>query len=246
MLILLPPSEAKAASGRGRPTDDGSLSFPDLAEARQEVAARLAEVSAAQEAPRLLGVSPNLLDEIARNLVLAAAPAVPVSRLYTGVLYDALALGSLTGPAKRRANSSVVIVSALYGALRLTDAVAPYRLGMGVDLPGIGPLHRYWRGHLDAALGPVASRAGVIVDARSTTYVSAWPAPRLLADRWVHVRVPGASHHAKHARGLLARHLCAFPDRLRSVHDVAAAASDRFEARLRPPQRPGQPWLLDI
>ena len=246
VLILLPPSEGKAASGRGRPIDLGSLSFPELTEARREIAGMLAEVSAAHEAPRLLGVSPNLLDELARNVVLATAAAVPVARLYTGVLYDALDLGSLAGGAKRRASASILIVSALYGVLRLTDAVAPYRLSMGVDLPGVGPLHRYWRNRLDACLAPVASRAGVIVDARSAAYVAAWPAPPALADQWVHIRVPGASHHAKHARGLLVRHLCEHPGRLRSVHAVAAAAREHGDARLVPPQRPGRPWLLDI
>ena len=103
MLILLPPSESKSGRRRGRPVDPSSWSFPELAEQRQRVATALAEVSRSPDAPALLGVSANLLDEIARNLDLDTAPATPAREVYTGVLYDALDLASLDPAAKRRA-----------------------------------------------------------------------------------------------------------------------------------------------
>ena len=60
---------------------------------------------------------------------------------------------------------------------------------------------------LDRVLPAVAAR-GVIVDCRSAPYAAAWRPGADLAPRWVQVRVPGASHMAKHTRGLVARHLC--------------------------------------
>lgn len=50
---------------------------------------------------------------------------MPTGQLYTGVLYDALELASLTGPARARATRWIVVVSALYGALRLPRLRGP-------------------------------------------------------------------------------------------------------------------------
>ena len=245
VLILLPPSESKSGRRRGRPADPATWSFPELREQRSRVAKALLEVSESPDAPALLGVSANLLDEIARNLVLETAPATPAREVYTGVLYDALDLGSLSPAAKRRANRWVVVVSALYGAIRLGDAIAPYRLAMGVDLPHVGPLARAWRPHLDAVLTS-AARRGCIVDCRSAAYVSAWTPGPELSDRWAAVTVPGASHMAKHTRGLVARHLIEAGTDPRSVPGVVEVLAERFEVRPTPPARPGTPWTLAV
>lgn len=245
VLILLPPSESKSGRRRGRPSDPQSWSFSDLSGQRARVAAALAEVSQSPDAPTLLGVSPNLLDEIARNLDLRSVPATPAREVYTGVLYDALDVGSLEPAAKRRATRWIVVVSALYGALRLSDAVAPYRLAMGVDLPRIGPLARAWRPHLDAVL-PEGAGKGCIVDCRSAAYASAWTPGPELADRWAAVTVPGASHLAKHTRGLVARHIVEVGADPRSVPRLAEVLSERFEVRLTPPPRPGKAWNLAV
>ena len=245
VLILLPPSESKSGRRRGSPPDPSSWSFPELAEQRQRVAGALAEVSASPDAPRMLGVSPNLLNEIARNLDLEKAPATPAREVYTGVLYDALDLRSLSPAAKRRATRWIVVVSALYGAVHLADAIAPYRLAMGVDLPGIGPLAKAWRPHLDQVLHGSVGK-GCIVDCRSAAYVSAWvPGPEL-SDRWAAITVPGASHMAKHTRGLVARHLVEVGADPRSVPGLAAVLEEGFEVQLTPPPRSGKPWNLAV
>ncbi|HQA13960.1 MAG TPA: peroxide stress protein YaaA, partial [Ornithinibacter sp.] len=138
MLILLPPSESKTNRHRGKPVDPASWSFPDLNPVRARVAQALAAVSASPDAPALLDVSPGLLDDIARNLVLDSAPSTPAAEVYTGVLYDALGLATLDTAARRRANRWIVVVSALYGAVRPTDRIAAYRLAMGTTLPDVG------------------------------------------------------------------------------------------------------------
>lgn len=245
MLILLPPSESKTGRRRGRAADPSTWSFPALAEQRAHVAAALTEVSRSPDAPRLLGVSPNLLDEIARNLDLESAPATPAREVYTGVLYDALDLDSLEPAAKRRATRWIVIVSALYGALRLSDAIAPYRLSMCADLPGVGALGKTWRHHLEQVL-PEAAGKGCIVDCRSAAYASAWRPPPELAERWAAVSVPGASHMAKHTRGLVARHILEVGADPRSVPQLAEVLGERFEVRLTPPPRPAKPWGLAV
>lgn len=244
MLILLPPSESKTGRTRGGPTAPERLSFPELARPREDVAQALAKVSQHPDAARLLGVSPTLTQEIARNLVLHTAPAQAASATYTGVLYDALDYGSLDTAAKRRANRWLVIVSALYGAVRPTDAIAPYRLSMSVNLPGVGPLASAWKPELTGVLSGAAGR-GLVVDCRSSTYAAAWTPERPLSDQWVQVRVPGATHQAKHTRGLVARRLCEVGRDVRRVPQLADLLADTFRVSLTPPARPGRPWVLD-
>ena len=81
----------------------------------------------------VLSLPPGLAGDVERNAPLWAAPTVPVSRLYTGVLYDAPDLASLDEAAHRRAAGSLVVVSALWGALRPSDRVPPYRLLVDVS-----------------------------------------------------------------------------------------------------------------
>ncbi|MBM6403654.1 peroxide stress protein YaaA [Phycicoccus sp. CSK15P-2] len=245
MLVLLPPSESKWNRRRGHPADPATWSFPTLAPLRARVAAALAEVSATPDAAAVLGVSEGVLDEVGRNVELATLPATPAAQVYTGVLYDALDLPGLDASARRRANRWLVVVSALHGAVRPTDRITAYRLAMGVTLPGVGPLATAWREALDAPLTEAAGR-GVLVDCRSAAYVAAWRPRGTLTERWVQVRVPGASHMAKHTRGLVARHLCEAGVAARSVPAVADVVSGAFATTLHEPDRAGTPWVLDV
>jgi uncharacterized protein len=245
VLILLPPSESKANRRRGRPADPATWSFPSLTPTRERVAAALVETSRSPDATALLGVSEALLADVARNLVLDSAPATPAAEVYTGVLYDALDLATLDPMSRRRANRWLVVVSALHGAVRPGDRITAYRLAMGATLPGLGPLAQVWRPALDTVL-PAATGRGVVVDCRSAAYAAAWRPGADLAARWVQVRVPGASHLAKHTRGLVARHLCqagVSPGSVPALADVVAGA---FATRLHEPARAGAPWVLDV
>jgi hypothetical protein len=244
VLILLPPSETKTGRTRGRPADPERVSFPELAPTRAAVGAALARVSAHPDAPALLGVSANLRADIAHNVRLGSAPAVSVADLYTGVLYDALDLPSLSSAARRRANRWLVIISALHGALRPADKIAPYRLSMAVNLAELGPLASVWRAPLAAVL-PIAAGQGLIVDCRSSTYAAAWVPRGDLAARWVQIRVPGATHMAKHTRGLVARHVCEEGADARTAKTLERVLAQRFETTLAKPTRPGQPWTLE-
>jgi cytoplasmic iron level regulating protein YaaA (DUF328/UPF0246 family) len=255
VLVLLPPSEGKAtATRRRRPLDLAALSWPELTAARSTVLARLAEVSARPDALSLLGVGPSLAGEVERNTRLLRAPALPTSELYTGVLYDALDLGSLPPAARRRASRWLVVVSALWGALRPADRVPAYRLSMGTSLPDVGPLAAFWRAHLDGPLSGAAG-TGLVVDARSSTYQAAWSPSGAVAARTVAVRVlreeagrrSVVSHMAKHTRGLVARHLLTRDGREpRTPRALAAAVGEVFCCELTAPARAGASWTLDV
>lgn len=257
MLILLPPSEGKTAPASGVRADLAAVGAPQLAAARRRVAAALREVSGRSDALAVLGVGRTVADDVARNLRLREEPAAPAAGVYTGVLYAAAGLAELTGTAAERAARNVRIVSALFGALSPADPIPAYRLAMGTDLPGIGKLARFWRPHLRGVLDARAA-GDVVVDCRSAAYAAAWTPP---ADA-EHVTVgvvretdrkrTVVSHHAKHTRGLLTRHLltreAAPPRTAAELADAAAAmpAEQVRDVELTSPARPGKPFALTL
>jgi len=214
VLILLPPSEGKSGPTRGNPLDLAALSSPSLTEARARVLDALVAASSSPDALAMLGLTPGLADEAARNTRLRTAPAGRADRIYTGVLYDALSFETLSPAARRRATGRVAIISSVFGMVRPTDRIPAYRLSGGVSLPGLGPVAGVWR----QALGDAVSDAlgsGLLVDLRSTTYAAFWRPPRELAGRVASVRVlhesggrrTVVSHFNKHTKGLLVRAL---------------------------------------
>ncbi|WP_030454613.1 YaaA family protein [Herbidospora cretacea] len=220
MLILLPPSEGKAASGRGRPVDLDSLSFPELTSSREKVLDALVDLCHnPEQAHQVLGLPPGLADEIGRNRGLRSARTVKVSDLYTGVLYDALSLATLDSKARARATKRIVVFSGLWGALRLGDRVPPYRLSMGVRLPPVGGLAAFWK----PSLGPVLDEgAGLVVDLRSSTYAAAWkPRRETVAVRVLRHDGTVVSHMAKLTRGRIARSLVESPSSAKNADELA-------------------------
>lgn len=252
MLILLPPSEGKAApTRRGRPVEPGRLSHPELTEARVAVRDALIKASGHADALAILGVAPGLAGEVEHNTRLDAMRAQPVSKVYTGVLYDALSYGSLSVTGRRRATRSLRVQSALWGPVGPGDRIAPYRLSMGVSLPGIGPLARFWRSRLGPVLGDLAG-SGVVVDCRSSTYTGAWQPEPAAMHRYVAVRVftevdghrVAISHQAKHTRGLVTRLLLEAPAAPRSPSRVAELVAAEFRCELSDQGRRG--YSLDV
>ncbi len=239
VLILLPPSEGKTAASQGPGVDFSALSFPELNTARAEVLEALGTVSAHEDALELLGVGASLHEEVARNTRLRHESAAPAHSVYSGVLYDALGYASMTAAQRRKADDAVVIISALWGALKFDDAVPAYRLSMGTALAGLDRLASYWKPRLSEALAPLID-GELLVDCRSSTYATAWVPP---AEQTVAVNVfrerdgkrSVVSHFAKHTRGELARHLLTRRGKSpQSPEQLLKAASELYRAELVP------------
>ncbi|HEU5036540.1 MAG TPA: peroxide stress protein YaaA [Nocardioides sp.] len=175
MLILLPPSEGKTAARRGKPLDLAALDFPALTAPRGAVLDALVGLCEGDPdvAAKTLGIGSTQLDLVAQNRALRSAPTQRADRVYTGVLYDALDVATLSPAAKRRGSRWVAVTSSLFGLVRPGDRIPAYRLSGDTTLPGLGPVAATWREHL----GPVVTDAvgsGLLVDLRSGTYVSFW------------------------------------------------------------------------
>ncbi|MDO4920047.1 YaaA family protein [Kocuria sp.] len=243
MLILLPPSESKTAPASGDPLDLPALSLARLTPEREQLVDTLAAVSVRDDALEVLGVGPSLAADVARNRELRTAPAAPALEVYTGVLYDALDADTLSPAGRAAADESLLVVSALWGAVRPGDRIPAYRLSMGTALPGTGRLSTWWKPRLSPVLDELAA-GKVVVDCRSAAYAAAWRAPAL---RTVSVRVEQrrpdgsravVSHHAKHTRGLVARALCEFRGAggdLATVEQVGDAVAEHWTVELTVP-----------
>jgi uncharacterized protein len=190
VLILLPPSEGKTAPRRGKALDLGSLSSPSLTTTRATLLESLVRLCGddPDKAAAVLGLGPAQRDLVQRNADLDDAPTARADAIYTGVLYDALSLATLSPAAKRRATSRIGIASSLFGLVRPSDRIPSYRLSGDVSLPDLGPVAGIWRDALD----PVMTEAlgnGLLVDLRSGMYAAFWRPPADLAPRVATVRV---------------------------------------------------------
>ncbi len=224
VLVLLPPSETKAAGGWGAPLDLVRLSHPAL----NPVRARLLEavVEAARTDPESLrlrlGCTPRQVAEVAADEHLWTSSTLPAARRYTGVLYQALSYATLSPAGRRRADASLRVASALFGLVRLRDALPAYRLSAATVLPGVGPLAALWRPVLEPEL---AAHRTLVVDLRSGAYATLARVPGSVEVRVLREtggRRTVVSHDNKHTKGRLARALC--ESGARTVADVAAAA----------------------
>ncbi|MGW3011389.1 peroxide stress protein YaaA [Streptomyces sp. NPDC001219] len=260
MLVLLPPSEGKAAAEAGAPLDTGALSLPGLTAARETVLTELVELCAADavKAQEVLGLSEGLKGEVAKNAGLRTAGTRPAGEIYTGVLYDALGLASLDAAARRRAERSLLVFSGLWGAVRIGDRIPSYRCSMGVKLPGLGALGAYWRAPMTEVL-PAAAGEGLVLDLRSAAYATAWKPKGEVAGRTATVRVLQSktvagvekrsvvSHFNKATKGRLVRDLLTAgldPDGPAEL--VAALRELGYAVEAEAPAKAGKAWALDV
>jgi cytoplasmic iron level regulating protein YaaA (DUF328/UPF0246 family) len=207
MLILLPPSETKHPGGDGGPLDLSTLVAPELTPVRTELVEALVKLADDVPASRAaLGLSPKQDDEIERNAALWTSPTLPALQRYTGVLYDALDVASLTKAKRARADQRIAVGSALFGLVRATDRIPAYRLSAGSTLPGLPTLRALWR----PALAPVLEGvAGLVVDLRSGSYAALAPVPGAITLQVLSERPDGSravvSHFNKAHKGRVAR-----------------------------------------
>ncbi|MCI2419120.1 peroxide stress protein YaaA [Saccharopolyspora sp. K220] len=228
MLVLLPPSETKAVGGAGAPLDLDGLSHPELTPTRRKLIEALSTL--ADDVPAsltALGLSQRQVEEVERNAELWDSPTAAALERYTGVLYDALDIRTLSAAERRRADARLAVASALFGLVRGTDAIPAYRLSGGNSLPGLGTLRRVWRPVLEPVL---VKTDGLLVDLRSGAYAALAKIPNAVEVRVLSEDPTGerkvVSHHNKSHKGKLARALARCDDEPTSVEDVLDVAND--------------------
>lgn len=236
MIVLLPPSETKRSGGDGPPLQLDRLRNTELTSLRTELVDELVALAADEQSCRAaLGISAAQHAEIERNAALRSAPTLPAIGRYTGVLYDALDIGSLGTRQAARARARLAVGSALFGLLQADDPIPAYRLSASAKLPGRPGLPTRWRPVLEPVLADLAGR-DLIVDLRSGAYAGLGrvePAVRVevLTERPDGLRSV-VTHFNKAHKGRLARALAistSEPDDAAGVATVARRAGMRVE-----------------
>jgi cytoplasmic iron level regulating protein YaaA (DUF328/UPF0246 family) len=204
-----------------------------------------------------LGLTAGQHGELVRNAGLLDAPAAPAGEVYTGVLYEALDLPTLSPAARAMVDATTVVFSGLWGAVRLTDAIPAYRCGVGARLPVIGGLGPYWRAALGTAVDAAAGD-GPVLDLRSGAYAAMWaPAPAVAARtatlRVLHEQIVDGvprrsvvSHFNKATKGRLVRGLATAGAAPATVDELLAALRDLKHTVQEQPAPAGRPRHLDV
>ncbi len=254
MLIILPPSETKRpAPDDGPALDLMRLSFSELTPMRRRVLDALVTTSAEPDGHRRLLVRPSLAGEVARNRRVCELPTRPAADTYAGPLYVGLDPTEWSAETWSRAAREVVVVSALWGALRPADRIPPYRLHACARLVGLDRLEPMWRTLLRDILADAAERRGPILDLRSPVY-RALGRPTGLDDQTVTLRVrpaPEGPPHigdvvAKRTRGVAARHLLSSAAQPAEPLDIADLLAGYWPIEVEPPPGRSDPWIVTL
>lgn len=170
---------------------------------------------------------------------LATTRPTPAISVYTGVLYQALDWPSLTSGGKKRGESSLVIISAKYGAVRPGDRIESYKekINNSEMSPRVAAI-------LDLIKTPL------IIDCRSSTYKTVWKSP---IERTVEIKVSTVvdgvrtviTHMSKKTRGEIARWLLQSRSLAKTPEDLYAIVSEKYPCALTPSDGVN-PWVLEV
>lgn len=214
MLILLPPSEGKNEPSRTKKLNLKALSFAgDLTTPRERA--------------------------LAKHKSLDLNKCDIAAKVYSGVLYQAFNYASLSPAAKKRADKSILIISAAFGALRLIDSIPFYKFKIEPKL---------WRAPLAAAL--VGLDEELVIDMRSSTYATVWiPEPGNTVGIRIFTKVGGQkkviTHMSKKYRGEVARYLVSQSSNPKKPQELLALLSKKFGCTLVKPVGK-ESWFIDL
>lgn len=227
-VLLLPPSESKASPSSKAKTLDQvrknskGNAFPDLDPARDKVLEALE--NALQRGVGLdqlfESTGAGLDASILLNRALHSSPVMPARDLYTGVMYEAISFKTLKPAEKKLFETRTLIFSGLFGLVRPTDLIPPYKLKISANLGGmVGKLVQFWRRPVSEVLRKEV-RGKVVWDFLPDQHKRVWDSTgEIVARHQVKfvkkvirsgvAEYKTISHHSKSLKGSLVRHLLA-------------------------------------
>lgn len=251
LAILLPPSEGKSESAKGKKLDLTQLSFSKLKHARQAVIEELVELCQKQpsKAQKALKISAKQKLELEMNKNLLKRPSGEAINIYTGVLYEAMNFTSLAKPARDWIGKRVFIASALFGMVSAIDKIPTYRLSGDVSLPKLGSLKKYWISELTEVLEKHFSDY-LVLDLRSGVYAAMWNPSKENLENFVVGKIvqklkqngkivyKTVSHHNKATKGKLVAALASVKANPKTIKELVAVINRLgIEARLEPKKK---------
>lgn len=127
---------------------------------------------------------------------------VPAAALYTGSVFNAADFLSYTNEELRRGQEKLIILSTLYGPLRLFDEVKPYRLDFYTKI-GFN-LYKYWEEAMDDYN---RNLEGPIINLASKEFSKMIPSELLIDIVFLEANGKTQSTNAKIARGCMLKYI---------------------------------------
>lgn len=176
MLTVISPAKRLEAAPRALP--EGITATTPAFPADTALLVETARGLTAADLRRLMDISPALAQLNAdRFAAFGSQPAAPAGLLFAGDTYTGLEAKTMEADAWRWAMGHLRILSGLYGLLRPSDVIEPYRLEMGSRLanPRGGDLYAFWGDRIAQALNAAAAETGaeVLVNCASGEYFGA-------------------------------------------------------------------------
>lgn len=222
VVVLLPPSEGKAAGGSGESFDPATGEFGELSRARRGVVQGLRRRDFDASQLKVSGAALAAARSANRSII--GAPTLPALSRYTGVLYAELGYAALPVSLQRDLERNVLVISGLLGVAAGDDPVPAYKLPIGASVPRLGRLAAYWKPRLASVLIGRLSNS-VVWDLLPGAYAAAVPRSLGTAHWRVAVlrerggRRVSVSHDNKAVKGALARTLVA--EQIRRPEELA-------------------------
>lgn len=254
-MILLPPSESKTDAFGKQKLDFKKLSFPELSNQRRELVSAVVALANGPLAKTrtTLSLSAKQDFEIDRDRKLLSSSVGPALSIYTGVLYDAIGIDSLSPKARAKFEVENFVVSALFGLINISDQIPAYRFSGDTVLPKIGSLTKFWS---DSITQAITDRNEFVIDLRSGTYIKLGPTGKEIADVVVVPRIMQkmprgepkvVSHSNKATKGRLIRELAYCAKSIKTMEQLATVAEKvALEVKIIKPSKTGVPWGLDV
>lgn len=219
MLVLLSP--AKTLDFETPPTVEANSKARFL-EDSQELIDQLQHLKSA-EVGKLMSVSEKISELNVQRFNSWKTPftpnnAKPAAMAFRGDVYQGLDADTLSSDDFEFAQSSVRILSGLYGILRPLDLIQPYRLEMGTRFANKrgSNLYKFWGDRLTQSLNQeiTADKHTAVINLASNEYFKAVKAPQLQAPLitpafrdWKNGEYKMISFFAKKARGMMTRYV---------------------------------------
>lgn len=139
---------------------------------------RLLREKDTDELKRILDVSPDKAEWAKiqyANWEEMDRPTFQAIDLFAGVVFKNLEHSTLGTEAGKYLDRHLLILSAMYGMLRTSDIIQPYRLEMNQKLntPDIDDLYDFWRTKITDSIGNDKNYNGLIFNLASNEYTSA-------------------------------------------------------------------------
>lgn len=158
-----------------------------------------------KELHKMMRVSDGLLDKVYNDYkAFDRLNEKQAILTYSGTVFKEIRMESYERTQLKYLSEHLIILSALYGALRPTDLIKPYRLDMGMKPAGIN-LHHYWQKHMEGYFG----KEELIINLASAEFSKMIKRPMVT----IHFKeekngkLTSRSMHAKKARGMMLNYL---------------------------------------